>query len=224
MKKRIRINGILAGLAIVTCLVFYKFLLPGWKNPSLNKALAFLAFGIFLAGQALRIFGRAYKIEHSESGEALVKQGPYIMVRNPMYLGSFLMGVSFTLLLGNPWTILAFLVIFFSRFFPQVRLEEKTLLKKFGKVYEEYASAVPGFVPKKIYKSFRSDLKKYLRTSKFPWIKKELWAAFGWFVLFLLIALLKDLSIYGLTEYLWNLSIFVGTVLILLIFLSSSKE
>lgn len=224
MKKRVRINGVLVGLAIIICLVFLKFLLPGWRNSALNKVLAVVAFSLFLVGQMLRILGRAYKIEHSARGEALVKQGLYTVVRNPMYLGSFLSGISFTLLLGNFWVILAFLVIFFARFFPQVRREEKFLLKNFGKVYEEYTLLVPRFIPKKIYKSFKADLKKYLRTTKFPWVKKELFAALGWFVLFLLVALLKDLSIYGLSEYLWELSIFTGVVLVLLVFLNTSEK
>lgn len=222
MKKRIKTNGILAALAIIICIILFKFLLPWWQNPVLNKSLAAVAFTFFLAGQLLRIAGRAYKVAHSVKSSALVKEGPYAAVRNPMYLGSFLMGLSFTVLLGNPLVALIFIVIFFARFIPQVRLEEKFLLGKFGKAYEEYVSSVPRFFPKKINKIFKGGFKKYLRIEEFPWIKKEIWAAAGWLALFLLFALLKDLMIYDLFEYIKELTIFSVITLAFLLALFKS--
>ncbi len=214
MKKRIKTNGILAGLGVVVYAVLL-FFLPSQNSPALNKALGAIAFILFLTGQFLRIIGRAYKIEDSVKGIALVKEGPYAAVRNPMYLGSFLMGLAFTFLLGNFWVALAFMVIFFARFLPQVRLEEKILLEKFGKTYQEYLLAVPRFMPK-INKVFKHNFKKYLPVKSFPWLKKELWAAAGWLVLFLLVALLKDIRFYNLSEYLWELAAFAGITVVFL--------
>lgn len=217
MKKRIKINGVLTAVAVIICLVFFKFLLPSWRDTFLNKSLATIAFLFFLTGLTLRIFGRAYKIEFSSQGESLVASGPYTMVRNPMYLGSFLIGSSFTLLVGNPWIIAAFIVIFFIRFLPQVRLEEKHLLNKFGKAYEDYLAAVPRFIPKKIIGIF----KNRLHITHFPWIKKEIWAAIGWFLLFLLIALLKDLMIYDSGEFIKEITIFACIAAVFLVFLNN---
>jgi len=217
MKKRIKTNGILTGIAVVLCILFFKFLIPDWNNPLLNKALALVAFTLFLSGQILRILGRAYKITQSAKGAALVKEGPYAVVRNPMYLGSFLMGLSFTVLLGSPLLIVVFLVIFFTRFLPQVRLEERTLLGRFGKAYQEYLASVPRFIPKKINTLFKKGFNKYLETKTFPWLKKEIWAAVGWLVLFLLIALLKDLMIYDLMEFIKEMVIFICVAFVFII-------
>ncbi len=224
MKRRIKINGFLAALVVLLCLIFFRFFIPCWRNPILNKSLGALAFTLFLSGQVLRILGRSYKVEYSGKGEALVKQGPYAVVRNPMYLGSFLMGASFTVLLGNLWIVLAFLVIFFARFIPQVRLEEKILLKNFGKVYQEYTNSVPRFFPKNIQKFFKADFKKHLQVKNFPWIKKEIWAAVGWLLLFLLIAFSKDFIAYNLAEYIKELIIFSCIALAFLILLSKLSE
>ncbi|MDP2940437.1 MAG: isoprenylcysteine carboxylmethyltransferase family protein [Candidatus Omnitrophota bacterium] len=222
MKKRIKTNGILAGLGIVTYIALL-ILAPSHYSPVLNKALVSLAFSFFLIGMFLRIVGRAYKLEHSKEGNALVRDGLYAAVRNPMYLGSFLTGVAFTFLLGNPWIIIIFIIVFFLRFQPQVRTEEKILLERFGEVYQEYLSSVPRFIPK-INKIFKKEFKKYFNIKNFPWIKKELWTAFGWLVLFLLIAFLKDLRHYDLTEYLWELIIFAVIVVIFLFFISYAKD
>ncbi len=224
MKKRIKINGFLTAFAIIICFAFFKFLLPSWRSTALNISFGAVAFTFFLSGQILRILGRVYKVEHSGRGEALVKEGPYAVVRNPMYLGSFLMGISFVILLGNLWIILAFLLIFFIRFIPQVRVEEKILLKNFGKAYQEYSSSVPRFFPKKITKIFKGDFKKYLQIKKFPWIKKEIWAAVGWLALFLLIAFSKDLIAYSLADYIKELVVFAFIALVFLILLNNLGE
>lgn len=224
MKKRIKTNGILVALAIIICIILFKFLLPWWQNPVLNKSLGAIGFTFFLAGQILRIIGRVHKVANSAKSSVLVKEGPYAFVRNPMYLGSFLMGFSFTVLLGNPVVALIFVVIFFARFVPQVRLEEKTLSDKFGKIYEEYLFSVPRFIPKKINTIFKGGFKKYLQIKEFPWIKKEIWAAVGWLVLFLLFALLKDLMVYNLSEYIKELIIFAAISVIFLISLFKLGE
>ncbi len=222
MKKRIKTNGILAGLGMVIYLALL-LLLPCQNSPALNKAMAAVAFTFLLTGQFLRLIGRAYKIEDSAKGQALVKEGPYAAVRNPMYLGSFLMGLAFAFILGNFWLILAFIIVFFARFLPQVRLEEKVLLDKFGQTYQEYLSTVPRFMPK-INKIFRHDLKKYFPIKGLGWVKKEFWAVAGWLVLFLLVAFLKDIRSYNLAEYLWELVIFAGVTLLFLFFVNTSQE
>jgi protein-S-isoprenylcysteine O-methyltransferase Ste14 len=222
LKKRIKTNGILAAIGIIIYITLLLFF-PSYYSSTLNRVLVSIAFIFFLAGVFLRIVGRAYKLEHSREGNALVKDGLYAAVRNPMYLGSFLTGVSFAFLLGNPWVIIIFIIVFFLRFIPQVRLEEKVLLEKFGKAYEEYLKSVPQFIPK-INKIFKKEFKKYFNFKKFPWIKKEILTAMGWFALFLLITFLKDLRNYNLWEFSIELIIFVSITIVALVFINILKE
>ncbi len=74
--------------------------------------------------------------------------GPYRLVRNPLYLGSFLMVVGFCLLIGdreNIWIGTAALVLLYV---PKVRSEEHFLASKFPVEWPQYAASTPRFLPR----------------------------------------------------------------------------
>jgi protein-S-isoprenylcysteine O-methyltransferase Ste14 len=76
-----------------------------------------------------------------------VAVGPYRWVRNPMYIGGWLMIAGFGLLLRSP------AVVVFSAFFWLcshlfvLLFEEPTLREKFGAEYEEYCRRVHRWIP-----------------------------------------------------------------------------
>ena len=74
--------------------------------------------------------------------------GPYACTRNPLYLGSALMGAGFALA-GGSWILaLACLVLFAAIYWPVIRREEEYLRCEFGEVYDRYAQRVPLFLPR----------------------------------------------------------------------------
>jgi protein-S-isoprenylcysteine O-methyltransferase Ste14 len=78
----------------------------------------------------------------------LVTQGPYSLVRNPLYFFSFLgfvgVGLAFeSLLLG-----VLMGGIFAVGHWPEVRREEERLAGLFGEAYEAYRRRVPAFLPR----------------------------------------------------------------------------
>jgi protein-S-isoprenylcysteine O-methyltransferase Ste14 len=90
---------------------------------------------------------RAYAAGCLDKNRSLAMSGPYARTRNPLYLGSFVMGAGFAIA-GNSWAVgLAFLGLFFLVYWPVMRREEKFLRQQFGETYERYASAVPFFLP-----------------------------------------------------------------------------
>jgi protein-S-isoprenylcysteine O-methyltransferase Ste14 len=78
----------------------------------------------------------------------LVVAGFYRYVRNPMYVGIFLLLLGHFLWFKSVW-LLVYLVIAFVTVHLFVTLyEEPTLKRKFGAAYEKYLKKVPRWIPK----------------------------------------------------------------------------
>ncbi len=124
----------------------------GWMSFSVSTVVL-LVFGILMAtlGAALRTWGGAYiggGIVQSGAmhGEAMVADGPYRWVRNPLYLGTLLHTLALALLM--PWTGAVFSIVAIG--IVQIRLilrEEPFLREKLGEAYTAYCALVPRIVP-----------------------------------------------------------------------------
>ena len=91
---------------------------------------------------------RAWASGHLKKNETLATTGPYAFTRNPLYLGSFIMGVGFTIAAGRTFLVLIFIIMILGIYLPVMRVESQTLLELFGKKYQRYASEVPLFWPR----------------------------------------------------------------------------
>ncbi|MDO8602371.1 MAG: isoprenylcysteine carboxylmethyltransferase family protein, partial [Candidatus Omnitrophota bacterium] len=138
MKIRIKIQGALMFLGLGAIILFSNFVSPHWKQEISDDASDAIGMGLIFFGFLFRIAARGHKEEKSSNGNALVKDGPYAIIRNPMYLGTFLIGMGVVMMLLNLWFLLLFAVIFLLIYIPQMKKEETVLLKKFGREYEEY--------------------------------------------------------------------------------------
>ena len=147
MKKRVKIDSaILSFIIIMTGFLFvFRDIYP--RNPFLDDALDFLGFIVLLTGIILRMSARGHKKAHSQKSEKLVTTGPYTLVRNPMYLGSFLMGAGFILMVWPWWSLPLFGVLFYARFIRQIVKEEAYLLKIGDDSYTRYCKRVPRIFP-----------------------------------------------------------------------------
>ena len=87
---------------------------------------------------------RALASGHVRKNEALATSGPYAYTRNPLYLGSLLIGVGFAMAARSWWIGLLLLVMFFAIYIPVIRGEEELLRQKF----DEYARQVPRMFPR----------------------------------------------------------------------------
>lgn len=105
-----------------------------------------LKIGIVLAvaGSLLR----AWASGTIRKNNVLTTGGPYAHTRNPLYLGTFLVGVGVTIA-GGSWVFLVLFVLFFVIVYGRtMRAEERRLEELFGDRYRVYATAVPLFVPR----------------------------------------------------------------------------
>ena len=106
---------------------------------------------LLIAGGAVAAAGlaiRAYAAGHLAKNQRLATSGPYAYTRNPLYLGSALMGAGFAVA-GGSWILaLACLVLFAAIYWPVIRREEEYLRREFAEVYDRYAQHVPLFLPR----------------------------------------------------------------------------
>jgi len=117
--------------------------------------LSYLAFPLWLMGVATLLWcfwdflvkGKGTPAPIDPPKE-LVVSGLYTYVRNPMYVGVFLVNIGHFLWFGF-WNLLIYAVFVLIAFHAFVTLyEEPTLKRKFGAAYEDYLKRVPRWIPR----------------------------------------------------------------------------
>jgi protein-S-isoprenylcysteine O-methyltransferase Ste14 len=108
-----------------------------------SPALLILGVSVAAVGLGLRIWAAG----HLQKFVRLATSGPYRWTRNPLYLGSLILGSGFMIASAHPILLIAFVVLFFGVYVPVMRREEKELQSAYGLDYEQYRDRVPLFVP-----------------------------------------------------------------------------
>jgi len=127
---------------------FPLFLLSHHRHPEgmgLDKALGGLGLLLLLSAAGGRIWAALYIAGRKD--RELVVDGPYSLVRNPLYffscLGFLGVGLAFESVTLALWMGLVFCL----GHLPEVRREEAKLERLFGERYRAYRRRVPGFLP-----------------------------------------------------------------------------
>ena len=154
---------------------------------------------LLLLGTPLSVLGllvRGWAAGSIDKDQELTTSGPYAYLRNPLYLGTFLIGTGVTVAGGASEWILLFLAYFIAVYGTTMSIEHSRLTKLFGQAYREYASSVPSFVPRVLpYRSFGGSgrdgfrFKRYCRNKEWEALLGvlamfsflTLKATFGWF-------------------------------------------
>ena len=129
--RRIRVP-----LGFVFAVLYFWLARPVWGS---------IALGAVLVVPGLLV--RALASGHVRKNEALATSGPYAYTRNPLYLGSLLIGVGFAVAARSWWVGVALVAMFLAIYVPVIRGEEAFLRGKFPE-FEEYARRVPRMVPR----------------------------------------------------------------------------
>lgn len=79
--------------------------------------------------------------------DQLVTDGPYALIRNPMYAGHVLFMAGLALLTRSPVAAVV-AVAHLPWFARRVRRDEERLLRRFGEPYAVYGAAVPRWLPR----------------------------------------------------------------------------
>lgn len=129
--RRIRVP-----LGFAFAVLYFWLTRPSWRS---------LAMGAVLIVPGLLI--RALASGHVRKNEALATSGPYAYTRNPLYLGSLLIGIGFAVAARSWWVGVILVVMFFAIYMPVIRGEEAFLRERFPE-FEEYARRVPRMLPR----------------------------------------------------------------------------
>ena len=128
-----------------------------WRVPlGFVCAAAFIFFArptprMLLIGASVSLLGlglRAWAAGHIRKNAQLATSGPYAFTRNPLYLGSFLLGLGFTIASGRLLLGVLFAALFLGIYLPVMRVETSHMAELFGPEFETYKRAVPLFFPR----------------------------------------------------------------------------
>jgi protein-S-isoprenylcysteine O-methyltransferase Ste14 len=104
--------------------------------------------GIAFALWAIVTLGRHYDLLlEVHTGHELVRDGPYRIVRHPVYTGLGLHFIGACIATGNVLLIAGTLAVTFPGFYLRARAEERLLREQFGAEYDTYAKRVGMLAP-----------------------------------------------------------------------------
>ena len=124
-------------LGFVFAIVFLVFARPTPLTLAIGGGVAVIGLAI-----------RAWASGHIRKAKQLAVSGPYGYTRNPLYVGSFVMGVGFTVAAGVWWLALLFCVLFIGIYLPVMRVEAQDMHSIFGDEFDEYERNVPLLIPR----------------------------------------------------------------------------
>jgi len=112
---------------------------PTWVSIAAGSAVAILGIAI-----------RALASGHVQKDRVLTRTGPYAYVRNPLYLGSIVIGIGFAIAARDVWVVVVLVIFFAAVYVPVIRGEESFLRNKFPE-YSYYTRRVPSLVPRSLW-------------------------------------------------------------------------
>lgn len=140
-------------LALLAIIVIYLLQKPA--DLCMSAPLTAVALAVSFLGLAIRLYTIGYKNKGTSGrntkqqvAEALNSKGIYSLVRNPLYLGNFLITWGPVLYTGS-WVLSLIFFGFFALHYERIIAAEENFLKgKFGETYVKWAEATPAFFPK----------------------------------------------------------------------------
>jgi len=107
---------------------------PGWFVPGLL---------VSVAGQLLQL----WCMSTIKTQKKLTVTGPYMFVRNPMYLGRFLLVFGVVMMTANFLLLAAVALVYYFYMVNRVKREERLLAGLFGEEYGAYCRDVRAYLP-----------------------------------------------------------------------------
>ncbi len=143
-------------LSSLPVIVVALFVRPRWGlESSIAFWMEFAGYVFLLGGLAVRMWSIFY-IGGRKSGE-LVTEGPYSLCRNPLYIGSLLIGVGVGLCFENLLMLACVLFIVIPIHMLVVNREERHLAELFPQQFPTYKRQVPRFWPR--FRNYRTQKK-----------------------------------------------------------------
>jgi protein-S-isoprenylcysteine O-methyltransferase Ste14 len=160
----------------------------GFARPTPKSVLSGAIIG------AVGLYVRALAAGHLRKQQVLTVTGPYAYTRNPLYLGSAILAVGAGIA-AHSWVSALVLCVYFSLFYSVVmRREERELRVQHPEAFDEYARAVPLFLPRLMPANVSSAGKTAFSFAQYQ-KNREYRAAIGFLLLLLVLLLLWRLRL-----------------------------
>ncbi|AMV20688.1 methyltransferase family protein [Planctomyces sp. SH-PL14] len=121
---------------------------PSWvaEGSSADRLTDAVAWSFLFSGVGLRLWATCAIA--GRKGWRLVTEGPYAYCRNPLYVGTFCLGIALALLIKSALfaTVVGFLILFYV--LGVVPAEERFLRRNLGDAYLRYCRDVPAWFPR----------------------------------------------------------------------------
>lgn len=140
-----------ATLVICARLFFSPFLpMPKAAETALGfMTIAIAVWSVWFCLAAARALGKQWAlVARVVEGHELIVQGPYAIVRNPIYLAMFGMLIATGLAVSGWQGLIIGGIVFFAGTEIRIRSEEKLLRGAFGDKFDAYARRVPALIPR----------------------------------------------------------------------------
>ncbi len=156
---------------------------PFSEGGFVDELFDYAAIALCAVGEGIRVLAVGYAGRSTRSkrlkAKRLVTAGPYRYMRNPIYLGNFLIALGMGLIFKSPWILLGVVVYFGFVYWNVILLEERFLSASFGEAYHRYRAEVPRLLPRRGRRSSRPEGSFEMRA-----LRKEYWTGLS-IVLFL---------------------------------------
>jgi isoprenylcysteine carboxyl methyltransferase (ICMT) family protein YpbQ len=104
----------------------------------------------FFPGIVVSVLGEMLQVwcfSTIKTKKQLTVYGPYMFVRNPMYIGRFFLIFGVLMMTGNPQIMIGFTILYYFYMVNRVKREERVLAELFGKDYDVYCRDVHPYLP-----------------------------------------------------------------------------
>ncbi len=118
---------------------------------AVNPAWFFGGFFVALFGELIQV----WSFGSLDKNRKLAVLGPYLLTRNPMYIGRYFLLTGCLLTTGHIWWFPVLTVLYYFYAVNRVKREETRLQRLFGKDYDDYCRYVNRFIPS--FKAFEKN-------------------------------------------------------------------
>ena len=141
-------------MTLLVLLALRKFHYPAHSH-RLDRLWEIGCFLLSCVGLGIRILVTGYAPKGTSGrgtgeqvAETLTTTGIYAIVRHPLYLGNFFMGLGVSLFIRRWWFSLIYTLVFWLYYERIMFAEEEFLRHKFGERYLAWAQRTPAFLPR----------------------------------------------------------------------------
>lgn len=119
-----------------------------WRMPLFWTGCSMMALGLLLRAWSVRVLAEHFTVDVAiRPGHALVRRGPYRLLRHPSYTGALLTFYGFALALGSVWSVVVIVAVVTAAFLWRIRVEEAVLKRAFPEAYPAYARETKRLLP-----------------------------------------------------------------------------